>query len=69
MIHSEPGRPNELKDVVLADEVTDAEGKEVGVWPVHEEVDHARGHPLVPLLNEVGLEIVVDLARHRVRCC
>ena len=66
MVHCEPGGPDELQDVVLADEVADAEGEKVGVGAVHEKVNDASSHPLVALLDEVGLEIVVELARHRV---
>ena len=72
VVHGEPGGPDELQDVVLADEVADAECEEVGIGAVHEKVDDASSHPLVALLDEVGLEIVVELARHRVGgsgCC
>ena len=65
MVHSEPGGTDELQDVILADEVPDAEGEKVGVGAVHEKVNDASSHPLVALLDEVGLEIVVEFARHR----
>ena len=65
VVHSEPGGTDELQDVILADEVPDTEGEKVGVGAVHEKVDDAGSHPLVALLDEVGLEIVVEFARHR----
>lgn len=59
VIHGVACGADEFQNVILANEVADAKGEEVGVWAVHEEVDDACGHPLVALLNEVGLEIVV----------
>ena len=69
VIHGVPGGPDEFQDVIHPDEVADAKGEKVGVRAVHEEVDDASGHPLVALLNEVGFEIVVELARHRIGGC
>lgn len=66
VIHGVPGGPDEFQDVIHADEVADAKGEKVGVRAVHEEVDDASGHPLVALLNEIGFEIVVEFARHRI---
>ena len=59
-LHPEPGRPDEIEDAVLTRKVAAAEGEEVGVWPVDEEVNDPSGHPPVPALDQGRAEVLVD---------